>query len=169
MEQRENYARLTFVVPSRGLFGYRSEFLSDTRGEGILHRTVKSYEPWAGDLSRRPVGAIVATEAGKATPHALFSIQERSILFIGAGAPVYEGQVVGENRRDKDMNVNVVRAKKLNNIRAAGKDESVILTPHREIKIEWALEWIESDELLEVTPRSLRLRKRQLPAGLRKR
>jgi len=169
MEQREAQVRLTFVVPSRGLFGYRGEFLTDTRGEGILHRTVRSYEPWAGDLSRRPVGAIVATEAGKATPHALFSIQERSILFIGPGVPVYEGQVVGENRRDKDMNVNVVRAKKLNNIRAAGKDESVILTPPRELKIEWALEWIEGDELLEVTPHALRLRKRLLPANLRKR
>jgi GTP-binding protein len=169
MEQREANARLTFVVPSRGLFGYRGEFLSDTRGEGILHRTVRSYEPWAGELSRRPVGAIVATEAGKTTPHALFSIQERAILFTGPGTPVYEGQVVGENRRDKDMNVNVIRAKKLNNIRAAGKDESVVLTPHRQIGIEWALEWIEADELLEVTPHSLRLRKRLLPASLRKR
>jgi GTP-binding protein len=157
------------VVPSRGLFGYRSEFLSDTRGDGVLHRTVRNYEPWAGDLSRRAVGAIVATEAGKTTPHALFSIQERATMFVGPGVPVYEGQVVGENRRDKDMNVNVIRAKKLNNIRAAGKDESVILTPPREVGIEWALEWIEADELLEVTPHSLRLRKRLLGANLRKR
>ena len=130
---------------------------------------MRSYEPWAGDLSRRSVGAIVATEPGKTTPHALFSIQERATMFVGPGVPVYEGQVVGENRRDNDMNVNVVRAKKLTNIRAAGKDDSVILTPPREVRIEWALEWIEGDELLEVTPNSLRLRKRALSASLRKR
>ena len=169
MERRTDRTHLEFVVPSRGLFGYRSEFLTDTRGEGVLHHTVRGYEPFAGDLARRGVGAIVATEAGKTTPHALFSIQERATMFVGPGVPVYEGQVVGENRRPKDMNVNVCRQKKLTNIRAAGRDEQVILTPPREMTIEGALEWIEGDELLEVTPQSLRLRKRKLGAHLRKR
>jgi GTP-binding protein len=169
LEQREGRARLTFVVPSRGLFGYRGEFLSDTRGEGVLHRTVRGYEPWAGDLSGRSAGAIVATEAGRTTAHALFSIQQRVTLFIGAGVPVYEGQIVGENRRAGDMNVNAVRAKKLTNVRAAGKDEAAVLSPPREVEIEWALEWMGDDELLEVTPGALRLRKRVLPANLRKR
>ena len=169
MEQRDDRVRMTFVVPSRGLFGYRTEFLTDTRGEGVLHRTVRGYEPWAGDLTARGVGAIVATEAGKTTAYSLFGIQERSTLFVGAGVPVYEGQIVGENRRRGDMNVNVVRAKKLTNIRAAGKDENTILSPPRHVEIEWALEWMEDDELLEVTPASLRLRKRALSRSLRKR
>ncbi len=169
MEQREGRVRMRFVAPSRGLFGYRTEFLTDTRGEGVLHRTVRGYEPWAGDLSSRGVGAIVATEAGRTTAYSLFGIQERSTLFVGPGVTVYEGQVVGENRRRGDMNVNVVRAKKLTNIRAANKDENTVLSPPREIEIEWALEWMEDDELLEVTPQSLRLRKRKLSRSERKR
>jgi GTP-binding protein len=168
-EGRPGRVTLRFVVPSRGLFGYRSEFLSDTRGEGVLHRTVRGYEPFAGELPRRAVGAIVASETGRTTPYALFHIQERSTLFVGPGVPVYEGQVVGENRRAGDLNVNVTRAKKLTNIRAAGKDENTLLSPPRELNIERCLEWIETDELLEVTPESLRLRKRILPANLRKR
>jgi len=135
----------------------------------VLHRTVRGYEPWAGDLMDRPVGAIVSTDQGKTTAYSLFGIQERANLFVGAGLPVYEGQIVGENRREKDMNVNVTRAKKLTNIRAAGKDEATILTPPRRVQIEWALEWMAEDELLEVTPQNLRLRKRVLPANLRKR
>jgi GTP-binding protein len=169
MEHRGPRVRLRFVAPSRGLFGYRNEFLSDTRGEGIMHRTVRGYEPWAGDLTPRGIGAIVATEAGRTTAHSLDGIQERANLFVGAGVPVYEGQVVGENRRRGDMNVNVVRAKKLTNVRAAGKDDAAVLTPPREVAIEWALEWMEEDELLEATPTSLRLRKRILPRNLRKR
>jgi GTP-binding protein len=169
METHGGRVTLRFVAPSRGLFGYRSEFLSDTRGEGVLHRTVRGYEPFAGELPRRPVGAIVASEAGRTTTYALFHIQERATLFVGPGVPVYEGQVVGESRRAGDLNVNVVRAKKLTNIRAAGKDENTLLSPPRELTIERCLEWIETDELLEVTPQSLRLRKRILPANLRKR
>jgi GTP-binding protein len=169
MEQRDDRVRMHFVAPSRGLFGYRTEFLTDTRGEGVLHRTVRGYEPWAGDLSARGVGAIIATEPGKTTAYSLFSIQERSTLFVGAGVAVYEGMVVGENRRRGDLNVNVVRAKKLTNIRAAGKDENAVLSPPRQLEIEWALEWMEDDELLEVTPQSLRLRKRVLTWSQRKR
>ncbi|MDJ0869948.1 MAG: translational GTPase TypA [Myxococcota bacterium] len=169
MEGRSGTSVLQFSAPSRGLFGYRSEFLTDTRGEGVLHRTVRGWEPWAGDLPHRSVGAIIATEAGDTTAHALFKIQERADMFLGAGIPVYEGQVVGASRRPGDLNVNVCRAKKLTNVRAAGKDEAAVLTPPRAITIESALEWIEEDELLEVTPKSLRLRKRILPANLRKR
>ncbi len=169
MEKRGVQTLLQFVVPSRGLFGYRSEFLTDTRGEGVLHRTVRGYEPFAGDLPRRGVGAIVASEGGETTAYSLFHIQERSTLFLGAGVPVYEGQIVGENRRPGDLNVNVVKAKKLTNIRAAGKDENTALSPPRRLTIESALEWIEEDELLEVTPESLRLRKRELAANRRKR
>jgi GTP-binding protein len=169
MESFPGRAVLTYVVPSRGLFGYRSQFLSDTRGEGILHRTVRGYEPFSGELPRRSVGAIVASEPGRTTTYALFHIQERSTLFVGAGVPVYEGQIVGENRRAGDMNVNVVRAKKLTNIRAAGRDENTLLSPPRELTIERALEWIDVDELLEITPESIRVRKKVLAANQRKR
>jgi GTP-binding protein len=169
VEIRGDRRILRFVAPSRGLFGYRSEFLTDTRGEGILHRVVRGYEPHAGPLAGRGVGAIVATETGKTTPYALYNIQERATLFLGSGVPVYEGQVVGESRRAGDLNVNVCRAKKLTNIRAAGKDEATVVSPPRSLTIESALEWIEDDELLEVTPKALRLRKRVLPANLRKR
>jgi len=169
MEQREGRTTLEFVVPSRGLFGYRSEFLTDTRGEGVLHRTVAGYEPYAGDLARRNVGAVVCSEAGQTTPYSLFHVQERTTLFVGAGVPVYEGQIIGENRRAGDMVVNAVRAKKLTNIRAAGKDENTVVTPPRKLTIESALEWIEDDELLEVTPAALRLRKRILSASFRRR
>jgi len=169
MENRAGTVVLSFVVPSRGLFGYRNEFLSDTRGEGILHRTVRGFEPWVGELEDRGVGAMVATEPGQTTAYALFHIQERADLFVGAGVPVYEGQVVGASRRAGDLNVHVARAKKLTNIRAAGKDEATILTPPRLVNIEWALGWIADDELLEVTPQSLRLRKKVLASNLRKR
>jgi GTP-binding protein len=169
MEHRGGRVLLRFVVPSRGLFGYRGEFLTATRGEGVLHRTVRDWEPWAGDLPTRNVGAILASEAGQTTPYALDSIQERATMFVGPGEQVYEGMVVGENRRPGDMNVNVCRQKKLTNIRAAGRDENVLLTPPRRLTIETALEWMEADELLEATPESLRLRKRVLRAGLRKR
>jgi len=169
METRGDRTVLAFVVPSRGLFGYRSEFLTDSRGEGILSRTIRGYEPFAGPLEGRGVGAIVASETGKTTPYALFNIQERATLFVDSGTPVYEGQVVGESRRAGDMNVNVCRAKKLTNVRAAGKDEASVVSPPRRLTIESALEWIEDDELLEATPKALRLRKRVLQANLRKR
>jgi GTP-binding protein len=169
MEHRGDRVRFVFSVPSRGLFGYRNEFLSDTRGEGVLHRTVSGYEPWAGDLSHRGVGAVVSTSQGKTTPYSLFHIQERATLFVGPGVPVYEGQIIGETRRPRDLNVNAVRPKKLTNVRAAGKDEATVLTPASAITIESALEWMEDDEILEVTPAALRLRKRILQANLRKR
>jgi len=168
LEQRSGTTILQFVVPSRGLFGYRSEFLSDTRGEGVLHRTVRGYEPFSGDLPTRSVGAIMATEQGDTTQYALWKIQERCDLFVGPGFPCYEGQIIGQNRRPDDMNVHASRAKKLTNIRAAGKDEAMVLTPPRIHSIETALGWIADDELLEVTPVSLRLRKKILSRSHRK-
>jgi len=169
MEHAGDRIHMQFVVPSRCLFGYRSEFLTDTRGEGILYHAVQGYEPYAGDRPRRPVGGIISTEQGQTTPHAIFKIQERASLFVPPGQAVYEGQIVGEARRPGDLNVNVCRAKKLDNMRAAGKDDNPVITPYRKLTIESALEWIEDDELLEVTPESLRLRKRVLAANLRKR
>ena len=169
METRPDRRVLRFVVPSRGLFGYRNEFLTDTRGEGILHRTVRGYEPHAGPLEGRGLGAIIATEQGRTTPYSLYNIQERATLFVGPGVPVYEGQIVGENRRAANLNVNVCRAKKLTNIRAANRDEATVVSTPRPLTIESALEWVEDDELLEVTPKALRLRKRILAGNLRKR
>ena len=169
MEHSGGRITLQYVVPSRGLFGFRSDFLSDTRGEGVFYHSVKGYEPHAGDLGNRTVGAIVATELGSVTAHALFGIQERATMFVSPQEKVYEGQVVGENRRPGDMQVNVCRTKKLTNIRAAGKDDSPIITPPRIMTIESSLEWIQDDELLEVTPKALRLRKRILSASHRKR
>ena len=134
-----------------------------------MYRAVAGYEPVVGELEGRGVGAIVATEQARTTPHAIFKIQERATLFVPPGTPVYEGQVVGEARRPGDLNVNVCKAKKLDNMRASGKDDNPIITPHRKLTIEKALEWIADDELLEVTPENLRLRKRVLPANLRKR
>ncbi len=169
MEHQGERVQMRFVVPSRGLFGYRGEFLTDTRGEGILYRSVEGFEPHAGDLPGRGVGALVCTELGRTTPFAIFKIQERATLFVPPGADVYEGQIVGESRRPGDLNVNLCRAKKLDNMRSAGRDENVIITPHRRLTIEEALGWIDDDELIEVTPVELRLRKRILSGSFRKR
>jgi len=169
MEHQGSRVQMRFVVPSRGLFGYRGEFLTDTRGEGILYRSVQGFEPYAGDLPGRGVGALVCTDRGRTTPHSIFKIQERATLFVPPGVDVYEGQVVGESRRPGDLNVNLTKAKKLDNMRASGRDENVIITPYKKITIEEALGWIEDDELLEVTPVELRLRKRVLSGSFRKR
>jgi GTP-binding protein len=160
---------MRFIVPSRGLFGYRGEFLTDTRGEGILYRSVEGFAPYAGDLPGRGVGPAVCTDVGRTTPFSIFKIQERAMLFVPPGVDVYEGQIVGEARRLGDLNVNLTRAKKLDNMRASGRDENVIITPYKKMSIEEALAWIEDDELLEVTPKELRLRKRILAKSLRKR
>jgi GTP-binding protein len=169
MEHNGDRVQMRFIVPSRGLFGYRGEFLTDTRGEGILYRSVEGFEPIAGDLPGRGVGPLVCTEMGRTTPHSIFKIQERAMLFVTPGVDVYEGQIVGESRRPGDLNVNLTRAKKLDNMRASGRDENVIITPAKKMSIEEALGWIEDDELLEVTPLELRLRKRLLSQSQRKR
>jgi len=161
-------ARLRFRVPARGLFGYRSEFLTDTRGLGVMHHRFLEYGPWAGPLSGRGRGVVVSDRAGVAVAYALFGLQERATLFIKPGDPVYEGMIVGENSRPSDMDVNPTREKKLTNIRAAGSDDAVLLEPPRQLTLELALEYIEGDELIEVTPSSIRLRKRALGASQRR-
>jgi len=161
--------RLEFRVPSRGLIGYRSEFLTDTRGTGILNRLLEGYGPWAGPIPGRTNGALVADRAGRATTYALYHLQPRGVLFIGAGTEVYEGMIVGEHSRENDLDVNVIREKKLTNIRAAGSDEALRLSPPREMNLDRALEWVDRDELVEVTPSGVRLRKRVLAANQRPR
>jgi GTP-binding protein len=162
-------ARLELVVPSRGLIGFRSAFLTETRGMGLLNSLFEGWQPSAGAMLRRPNGALVADRKGATTPYALFHLQPRGILFVNAGVEVYEGMIVGEHNRPNDLDVNVTREKKLTNIRAAGRDENVILTPPRLLTIDTALEHIDRDELVEVTPDSLRLRKRVLDCNRRPR
>jgi GTP-binding protein len=159
--------RLQFRIPARGLVGFRSEFLTITRGEGILSSQFDGYEPWFGHIPKRSNGAIVSDRAGDTVPYALFSIQERGALFVGPGVSVYQGMIIGEHAHPSDLNVNACREKKLTNVRAAGRDENVILTPPRDMTLERSLEWIGPDELVEVTPKSVRLRKRQLTTGER--
>ncbi|MBQ7255399.1 MAG: translational GTPase TypA [Oscillospiraceae bacterium] len=154
--------RLEFLVPSRGLFGYRNEFLTDTRGEGIMASRLDSYAPQKGEIERRQVGSLVAFETGDAVTYGLFNAQERGQLFIGAGTPVYAGMVVGTCSRNEDMSVNVCKKKQLTNTRASGSDEALRLTPPRQMSLEQCLEYLADDELLEVTPKNLRIRKRIL-------
>ncbi|MEK7400951.1 MAG: translational GTPase TypA [Gemmatimonadota bacterium] len=164
----QGMVRLMFRIPSRGLFGYRSEFLTDTRGTGLIHHRFLEYGPWAGPLSGRMRGTLVSMEAGVVVGFALFTLQDRSTLFVGPGAPVYEGMIIGENARPGDMDVNPTREKKLTNMRSKGSDENIQLEPPRELTLEAALEYIEDDELIEVTPKAIRLRKRSLATTDRK-
>jgi len=157
--------RLNFRVPARGLVGFRNEFLTITRGEGIMSSQNDGYEPWQGKIGKRSNGAIVSDREGETVAYGLFDLQERGELFVGAGVPVYEGMICGENAHPTDLDVNVCRAKKLTNIRTVNKDENVVLVPPRDMSLEKALEWINEDELVEVTPKSVRLRKKILPAG----
>jgi GTP-binding protein len=165
---RDNRARLEFSVPSRGLLGYRDEFLTDTRGTGILNASLIGYEPYRGDFPDRHTGSLVADRSGEAVPYALFNLEPRGILFINAGDPVYEGMIVGEHNRENDLNVNVCKTKKLTNMRASGKDDAVILTPILPMTLERAIQFVKDDEMVEVTPKSIRLRKSILPAAHRK-
>ncbi len=159
--------RLEFRIPSRGLIGFRSQFLTDTRGTGLLNHLFDGYEPWHGPISKRQAGALVADRQGKATTYALFHLQPRGILFIKENTRVYEGMIVGENSRSDDMSVNVAREKKLTNMRAAGSDDSLQLTPAKMLTLEESFEFIKEDELVEVTPKSIRLRKKILQANKR--
>ena len=154
--------KATFLVPERGLFGYRNEFLTDTKGEGIMSSVFERYEPYKGDLSRRGTGSLIAWETGEAVTYGLFNAQERGALFIGPGTQVYAGMIVGVSPKNEDIPVNVCRRKQLTNMRAAGSDEALRLTPPRKLSLEQCLEFLADDELLEVTPKSLRLRKRIL-------
>ncbi len=159
--------RLEFSVPSRGLIGYRDEFLTDTKGTGIMSSLLSGYEPWRGDFPSRYTGSLVADRAGAAVPYALFNLEPRGELFVVPGDPVYEGMIVGEHNRDKDIDVNPTKEKKLTNMRAAGHDENVILTPVRPMTLERALHFVREDEMVEVTPLSIRLRKTELSAQRR--
>ena len=161
--------RLEFLVPSRGLFGYRNEFLTDTRGEGIMSSVLDSYAPMKGEIERRQVGSLIAFESGESCAYGLFNAQERGTLFIGAGVPVYAGMVVGICSRNEDMTVNVCKKKQLTNMRAAGSDEALRLTSPKIMSLEQCLEFLADDELLECTPKSLRIRKRELDHAARMR
>ena len=161
--------RLEFLVPSRGLFGYRNEFLTDTRGEGIMSSVLDSYAPVKGQIERRLTGSLIAFETGEACSYGLFNAQERGSLFIGAGTPVYAGMVVGICSRNEDMTVNVCKKKQLTNMRASGSDEALRLTTPKVFSLEQCLEFLADDELLECTPKSLRIRKRQLDHAIRMR
>ena len=154
--------RLEFLIPARGLFGYRTEFLTDTKGEGVLSSVFHSYQPYKGDISKRTTGSLIAFETGEAVGYGLFNAQERGPLFIGPGTQVYEGMVIGENPRGDDMAVNVCKKKQLTNMRASGSDDALRLIPPRQMSIEAALEFISDDELLEITPKSVRVRKKIL-------
>jgi len=160
--------RMEFRVPSRGLIGFRSQFLTDTRGTGLLNHLFDGWEPWQGDIAHRATGALIADRAGKATAYAIENLQPRGELFVSPTDEVYEGMVVGEHARDNDLDVNIVKEKKLTNMRASGSDDTVHLVPPRLLNLEQALEFIKEDELVEVTPKSVRLRKRILQANRRK-
>jgi GTP-binding protein len=158
------WVRLDFLVPTRGLIGFRTEFLTETRGSGILHSVFERYEPWQGPIRTRPTGSLVADRRGPTATFALLKLQERGQLFVGPGEEVYEGMVVGENARADDLDVNAIREKKLTNMRAAGSDETVKLVPHHRLSLDQALEFIREDECVEVTPDAVRLRKVELDA-----
>jgi GTP-binding protein len=164
----QGMVRMNFRIPARGLFGYRSEFLTDTRGTGTIHHRYLDYGPWAGPLAGRKNGVLVADRVGEAVGFALFNLQERAQMFVSPGDQVYEGMICGENSRPGDMDVNVAKEKKLTNIRTTSSDENIVLEPPRQITLEYALEYIEEDELIEVTPKSIRLRKRALAQTERK-
>jgi GTP-binding protein len=159
--------RLDFRIPSRGLIGLRGEILTDTRGTAIMNSLFHGYIEWQGDIPTRPTGSLVADRAGRATGHAIFNLQERGEIFIAPGAEVYEGMVIGENAREKDLDVNIVKEKKLTNMRASTADEAIRLVPPRILNLEQAIEFIRDDELVEVTPGSIRLRKKILKSNQR--
>ena len=154
--------KITFLVPSRGLFGYRNEFLTDTKGEGIMASVFDSYQPYKGDIQRRRTGSLISFETGDSITYGLFNAQERGTLFIGAGVPVYEGMIIGSNPRMEDITVNVCKAKHLTNTRASGSDDALRLIPPKQMSLEQCLEYLADDEILEVTPKNLRMRKRIL-------
>jgi GTP-binding protein len=163
------WVRLDYLVPSRGLIGFRTEFLTETRGTGVLANTFEGWEPWAGEIRARATGSLVADRQGPATTYAMLNLQDRATMLVGPGTEVYPGMIVGENSRAGDMDVNVCKEKKLTNMRAAAADETVRLTPHRRLSLEGALEFIAADECVEVTPATIRLRKVELDATVRAR
>ncbi|WMM25709.1 translational GTPase TypA [Tissierella sp. MB52-C2] len=166
-ESNGGYARLEFLIPARGLIGYRQEFMTDTKGNGILNSVFEGYAAYKGEIPRRKVGSLISFETGESTAYGLHSAQERGILFIGAGIPVYTGMVVGSNPKGLDIDVNVCRKKQQSNVRASGSDEALRLSPPKDMSLEEALEFIEDDELIEITPLSFRIRKKILDSSKR--
>ena len=163
------YTRLEFSIPSRGLIGYRGEYLTDTKGNGIMNTAFEGYAPYKGDIQYRKQGSLIAYETGESVTYGLYSAQERGVLFIGPGEKVYSGMVIGENAKTDDIEVNVCKTKHLTNTRSSSADEALRLTPPKILSLEQALDFIDTDELLEVTPKSLRLRKKILDPRMRKR
>ena len=159
--------RMEFLIPSRGLFGYKSDFLTDTKGEGIINSIFHDYAPYKGDIERRNVGSLVAFENGVAIQYGLFNAQDRGTLFIGPGENVYMGMVVGSNSRSDDLVVNVCKTKHLSNCRSSSSDEALRLTPHKVLSLEESLEFLGDDEYLEVTPKNVRIRKKTLDHTIR--
>jgi GTP-binding protein len=168
VEPQGSRVRIEFKIPARALFGFRTQFLSMTQGEGIMSHVFDGYAPWAGDLKTRTNGSMVAIEAGSAFAYSIWKLQERGIFFIQPATDVYVGMVVGSYSRENDLNVNVCKNKKLTNVRSAGADDALNLTPVRKLTLEDALEYIGEDELVEITPESIRLRKKILEPGMRK-
>ncbi|MFT9382225.1 MAG: translational GTPase TypA, partial [Gluconobacter sp.] len=161
--------RLTFLIPSRGLIGYHGEFLTDTRGTGLMNRLFHGYLPYVGTIEGRRNGSLISAEDGQTTQYALFALQDRGTMFVDAGEKIYTGMILGEHSRENDLDINAVREKKLTNMRASGKDEALLLTPPRRMSLEQAIAYIEDDELVEVTPSAIRIRKRYLDPNERKR
>jgi len=169
MHQMEGINRLEFTIPARGLIGFRTEFLTDTRGTGILNHTFNEYAPYKGPIPGRKNGVLIAIELGQTVAYSLFNLQDRGVLFVGPGTEVYEGMIIGQHAKENDLIVNACKGKKLTNVRASGSDEAIRLTPPRILTLEQALEYIDDDELVEVTPKSIRLRKKVLDEHERKR
>jgi len=165
--QGESSIRLRFHVPARGLMGYRAELLTDTRGNGVMSHVFYEYEPYKGAIEERKTGSLVAHETGDTCSYGLFNTQDRGRMFVGPGVPVYEGEIVGESARAEDIVVNVCKKKHITNMRASGSDEALRLTPHIQLSLEQCLEFIADDELVEITPQSIRMRKRLLTKDAR--
>ncbi len=163
------WVRMEYLVPARGLIGFRTEFLTETRGTGLMNHVFEAYEPWHGELRTRPTGSLVADRSGMVTSYALFNLQERGTMFVGPGTEVYEGMIVGENARSDDMDVNPTKEKKLTNVRSSTGDELERLIPAKNMSLEQALEFCRGDECLEVTPAAVRIRKVTLSGNERSR
>ena len=163
------YTRLEFLIPARGLIGYRGEFMTDTKGTGVLNTIFNGYEPYKGDIQYRKQGSLIAFESGEAVAYGLFSAQDRGTLFVGPGEKVYSGMVIGQNGKAEDIELNVCKTKHLTNTRSSSADDALKLVPPKVLSLEQAIEFIDQDELLEVTPKSLRIRKRILDSRDRKR
>ena len=168
MNALDGFNRLEFIIPARGLIGFRNEFLTDTRGTGVMNHTFQGYGPWKGPIAGRKNGVLIAIETAETVAYSLFNLQDRGILFVQPGVKVYEGMILGQHAKENDLVVNACKGKKLTNVRASGTDESIRIIPPRDLTLEQALEFIDNDELVEVTPQSIRLRKRLLDENDRK-